>query len=97
MLRDDRDLMILDEPSSGLDADAEYDLHHRLRDLRRGRTSVLISHRLGALRDADLIITLSDGRVVEQGSHQALLARSGVYAGLFRKQASGYQLEELAQ
>jgi ATP-binding cassette, subfamily B, bacterial len=97
MLRDDRDLMILDEPSSGLDADAEHDLHHRLRGLRQGRTSVLISHRLGALRDADLIITLSEGRVIEQGSHQALLARRGVYAGLFRKQASGYQLEELAQ
>ncbi|WP_198675952.1 ABC transporter ATP-binding protein [Kribbella monticola] len=97
MLREDRDLMILDEPSSGLDADAEHDLHNRLRSLRRGRTSVLISHRLGALREADLIITLSEGRVIEQGSHHALLARSGVYAGLFRKQASGYQLEELAQ
>jgi ATP-binding cassette, subfamily B, bacterial len=97
MLRDDRDLMILDEPSSGLDADAEYDLHHRLRELRRGRTSVLISHRLGALRDADLIVTLDGGRIVETGDHQTLLSRNGVYAGLFRKQASGYHLEQVSR
>jgi ATP-binding cassette subfamily B protein len=90
MLRDRRDLMILDEPSSGLDADAEYELHHRLRELRRGRTSVLISHRLSALRDADMIVTVEGGRVVEVGDHQALLAGNGVYANLFRRQAAGY-------
>ncbi len=90
MLRDGRDLMILDEPSSGLDADAEYELHHRLRELRRGKTSVLISHRLSALRDADMIVTVDGGQVVEVGDHQALLAGNGVYANLFRRQAAGY-------
>ncbi len=93
MLRDGRDLMILDEPSSGLDADAEYELHHRLRELRRGKTSVLISHRLSALRDADMIVTVEGGRVVEVGDHQALLAGNGVYANLFRRQAAGYLVE----
>ena len=58
LLRDGRDLLILDEPSSGLDAEAEHEIHPRLRELRAGRTSLLISHRLGAVRDADRIVVL---------------------------------------
>ena len=91
LLRDGCDLMILDEPSSGLDAAAEYELHHALRRYRQGKTSVLISHRLGALRDADQLIVLDDGMIVEQGSHAELLAVGGIYATLFRMQADGYQ------
>jgi ATP-binding cassette subfamily B protein len=90
-LRDKRDLMILDEPSAGLDAEAEHDVHTRLREIRSGRTSLLISHRLGAVRDADLIIVLADGGVGEQGSHAELLAAEGVYARLFTLQAVGYR------
>jgi ATP-binding cassette subfamily B protein len=90
-LRERRDLMILDEPSAGLDAEAEYDLHHRMRAQRGGATSVLISHRLGTVRDADHIVVLDDGRVAEQGSHDALMAAGGRYARLFRLQASGYE------
>ena len=89
-LRDRRDLMILDEPSTGLDAEAEYDLHHRMRAQRTGATSVLISHRLGAVRDADRIVVLSDGAVVEEGNHDELLTAGGRYARLYRLQASGY-------
>ncbi|MGW4499849.1 ABC transporter ATP-binding protein [Micromonospora sp. NPDC004336] len=90
-LRADRDLLILDEPSSGLDAEAEHDLHTRLRELRRGRTSLLISHRLNAVRDADTIVVLADGRIAEYGRHDDLLAAGGGYARLFTLQARGYR------
>ncbi|MEN3540861.1 ABC transporter ATP-binding protein [Microbispora sp. ZYX-F-249] len=93
-LRGERDLLILDEPSSGLDAEAEHEIHQGLREHRRGRTSVLISHRLGAVRDADHIVVLDGGRVAEQGTHAGLLARDGIYARLFTLQAEGYRQRE---
>ncbi|MFD6418006.1 ABC transporter ATP-binding protein [Streptomyces sp. NPDC060194] len=89
-LRDDSDLLVLDEPSSGLDPEAEHEIHRALVDHRRGRTSLLISHRLNTVRGADLIVVLHDGKVVEQGDHDALMAADGRYAGLFRRQAAGY-------
>jgi ATP-binding cassette subfamily B protein len=85
-----RDLLILDEPSAGLDAEAERDLQVRLRAYRDGRTSILISHRLGTLRDADLIVTLVAGAVAETGTHERLMAAGGPYARLFQAQAEGY-------
>ena len=72
-LRDRRDLMILDEPSSGLDAEAEHEVHSSLRHHRAGATSVLISHRLGAVRDANLIAVLAEGKVAELGTHDELM------------------------
>ncbi|MEV4363367.1 ABC transporter ATP-binding protein [Nonomuraea sp. NPDC049625] len=90
-LRRDRDLMILDEPSAGLDPEAEYEVHGRLATLRSGRTSVVITHRLGAIRTADRIVVLTDGVVTEQGTHAALLAEGGTYAELFARQATGYR------
>ncbi|MEU8113258.1 ABC transporter ATP-binding protein [Micromonospora sp. NPDC048947] len=90
-LRAERDLLILDEPSAGLDAEAEADLHQRLRGLRAGRSTLLISHRLGTIRDADQIVVLRDGVIAEQGSHQELLTNQGAYARLFNLQAAGYQ------
>ncbi|SEG75519.1 ATP-binding cassette, subfamily B [Nonomuraea solani] len=92
-LRADRDLMILDEPSAGLDAEAEHDVHSRLREIRSGRTSLLISHRLGAVRDADLIVVLADGLITESGRHADLMAVGGTYSRLFDLQASGYLAE----
>ncbi len=83
--------MILDEPSSGLDPEAEHEIHARMREYRAGRTSLLISHRLSAVRDADLIAVLDGGRIVELGPHDVLLAADGGYARLFRLQAAGYQ------
>ncbi|MGW8700749.1 ABC transporter ATP-binding protein [Streptomyces eurythermus] len=90
-LRDAHDLMILDEPSAGLDAEAEHEIHTSLRHARQGRTSLLISHRLGAVREADRIVVLAEGRVAEQGTHAALLAQGGPYARLFGLQAEGYR------
>jgi ATP-binding cassette, subfamily B, bacterial len=90
-LRDNRDLLILDEPSSGLDAVAEHEVHTRLREHRCGRTSVLISHRLGAVRGADQIVVLDDGVIAERGTHEELMLADGLYAELFRLQAAGYQ------
>jgi len=95
LMRDGRDLLVLDEPSAGLDARAEHEIHHRLREHRAGRTSLLISHRLGTVRDADLIVVLDGGRIVEQGGHDQLLAAGGRYARLFAMQAAGYQAVEV--
>jgi ATP-binding cassette subfamily B protein len=85
--------MIMDEPSSGLDVDAEYRLTGQLRRHREGRTSVLISHRLGTLRGADRIVVLAGGQITEAGDHQALLADNGEYARMFALQAEGYRTE----
>ncbi|MEU7089231.1 ABC transporter ATP-binding protein [Streptomyces achromogenes] len=89
-LRGTRDLMILDEPSARLDAEAESEIHASITRHRRGRTSVLISHRMGSLRNADVIVVLSGGRIVERGDHARLLAVGGEYARLFALQATGY-------
>jgi ATP-binding cassette subfamily B protein len=96
-LRDDADVLILDEPSSGLDAQVEHALHRRLGRLRHGRLSLLISHRLNALRDADMIIVLDDGRVAETGTHDELVTAGGRYAELFTLQSDGYQLATPAE
>lgn len=92
-LRDRRDLMVLDEPSAGLDAVAEHEMHASLRKLRQGGTSLLISHRLAAIREADQIVVLRDGQVLELGDHRTLMAAESHYAQLFRLQAAGYLAE----
>jgi ATP-binding cassette subfamily B protein len=95
-LRGGRDLMILDEPSSGLDAEAESAIHASLTAQRRGHATVLISHRLNTVRDADHIVVLSDGVIAEQGDHQTLMSAPGTYARLFSLQARGYAAEPVA-
>jgi ATP-binding cassette subfamily B protein len=90
LMRAERDLLILDEPSSGLDAEAEHAVHRRLAAIREGRTSVLISHRLGSVRDADILFVLAGGRIAERGTHRELMAAEGEYRRLFLMQASGY-------
>jgi ATP-binding cassette subfamily B protein len=88
--RAQRDLMILDEPSAGLDAQAEQEIH-AVRGHAAQRTCLLISHRLNAVRDADQVVVLTEGRVTEQGDHDALMAAGGEYARLVTMRASGHQ------
>ena len=85
-LATDPHILILDDSLSSVDAETERAILSRLRPILAGRTSILISHRVAAVRDADRILVLSGGRVAEQGTHDALLAAGGVYATLYREQ-----------
>jgi ATP-binding cassette subfamily B protein len=87
----DADLLILDEPTAALDARAEFQVFQRFRDLSKGRTVLLISHRFSTVRMADRIVVLEGGRVVEEGSHSELMAAGGRYAELFELQAAGFR------
>ncbi len=87
----DGDVLVLDEPTAALDARAEYEVFLRFRELSRGRTCLLISHRFSTVRMADRIVILENGRVAETGSHAELLAQGGRYAALFELQAAGYR------
>ena len=85
------DILILDEPASGLDAKAEAGVYDHFARMAEASTVVLISHRLGSCRLADRILVLNEGRVVEQGTHSQLIAAGGEYAELFKLQAGWYQ------
>lgn len=87
----DAQVLILDEPTAALDARAEYEVFLRFTELVRGRMAVLISHRFSTVRMADRIIVLFEGHVEEQGSHEELVARGGLYNELFTLQAAGYR------
>jgi ATP-binding cassette subfamily B protein len=84
-------ILILDEPSAALDAKAEYELFSRLQQLARGRTAIFISHRFSTVRRADRILVFEQGRLIEQGTHEELLALGGRYAELFNLQAESYR------
>jgi ATP-binding cassette, subfamily B, bacterial len=87
----DAQVLILDEPTAALDARAEYEVFLRFSALVAGRMAILISHRFSTVRMADRIIVLQHGTVVEQGTHEELLATPGLYEELFRMQAAGYR------
>lgn len=87
----DAQLLILDEPTASLDARAEYEVFRRFAGLMEGRMAVIISHRFSTVRMADRIVVLDEGRVVEEGSHDSLIARGGLYSELFALQAQGYR------
>lgn len=85
----DQSILILDEATSNVDTRTEVLIQEAMAKLRRGRTSFVIAHRLSTIRDADTIIVMDRGRIVEQGAHDELMAAEGVYFALYKSQFSG--------
>ena len=85
MLRD-APILLLDEPTSALDAESENQIRSALNELSKNRTTLIIAHRLSTILDADQIIVMDQGRIVDQGTHPELLANGGIYADLFKLQ-----------
>jgi ABC-type multidrug transport system fused ATPase/permease subunit len=84
-------VLIMDEPTSAIDAEAEYEIFNNLESEYRDKTLILVSHRFSTVRNADRILVIEDGRIVEHGSHDQLLAAGGRYAAMFTAQAAGYR------
>jgi ATP-binding cassette, subfamily B, bacterial len=87
----DGEVLVLDEPTAALDAEREYEIFQRFRELTEGKIAVLISHRFSTVRMADQIAVVEGGHISELGSHAELLAQGGTYARLFEMQAEGYR------
>jgi ATP-binding cassette subfamily B protein len=87
----DAQLLILDEPTAALDARSELEVFERFAELTAGKMALLISHRFSTVRMADRIVVVSGGRLIEEGTHQELMARNGLYAGMFEMQAASYR------
>src|SRR5690606_5007829 len=87
----DAQVLILDEPTAALDARAEYEALQRFTDLTQGKIAIIIAHRFSTVRMADRILVIEEGRVLEEGSHDELMALEGRYAELFGLQAAGYR------
>jgi ATP-binding cassette subfamily B protein len=85
------EVLILDEPTAALDARAEFEVFRRFKELSKGKTAVLISHRFSSVRMADRIFVLADGKVAASGTHEELVSQPGLYAELFELQAAGYR------
>jgi ATP-binding cassette subfamily B protein len=90
-MRTRADILVLDEPTAAMDAQAEADIFEHFRQLAKDRITILISHRFSTVRMADQIAVLEKGRIVESGSHEALMRLNGRYAHLFTLQARGYR------
>jgi ABC-type transport system involved in Fe-S cluster assembly fused permease/ATPase subunit len=95
LLKDPR-ILILDEATSALDTRTEQEIQAALRDVARGRTTLVIAHRLSTVVDADEIIVLQEGRIAERGSHGALIALDGLYAEMWRRQSEAVEAAEAA-
>jgi ATP-binding cassette subfamily B protein len=89
-------ILILDEATSSVDTRTEVLIQKAMGELMKGRTSFVIAHRLSTIRDADLILVMNHGSIVEKGTHKELLARGGFYADLYNSQFTGRTLQEEA-
>ena len=84
-------VLILDEPTSAIDAESEYEIFKNLERVYKNKTLLLVSHRFSTVRNANKILVIDGGKIIEQGSHQELLEENGKYATMFKTQAKGYQ------
>ena len=89
-------ILILDDALSAVDTQTEERILRSLQEVRQGRTVLIVSHRVSSVKDADHIIVLDDGRIVERGTHETLLEKGGYYADLYRRQTIEAELEEIA-
>jgi ATP-binding cassette subfamily B protein len=87
----DAQVIVLDEPTSSMDAKAEYEIFKKFREMTAGKTTIIISHRFSTVRMADSIYVLNNGKIVESGSHEDLIALKGKYATMFEMQAEAYR------
>lgn len=84
-------ILILDEPTSAIDARAEAEIFNRVENLSKNKTVIIVSHRFSTVRNADIIYVIGSGQIIETGTHKELMEKNGQYASLFRLQARGYQ------
>ena len=84
-------IVIMDEPSSALDPITEAELYENMLDVAKDKTMILISHRLSSTKNVDRIFLMEDGEIIEEGTHNELINKSGKYAELFMMQASKYK------
>ena len=84
-------ILILDEPTAAVDANAEYKIFNNIFKSYKNKTTIIISHRFSTVRRADRIIVLQKGKIIEEGTHQSLIKKAGLYGEMFNKQAEGYK------
>jgi ATP-binding cassette subfamily B protein/ATP-binding cassette subfamily B multidrug efflux pump len=96
MMLKDAPILILDEATSALDSEVEAAIQDNLYRLMEGKTVIAIAHRLSTIAALDRLIVLDEGRVVEEGTHESLLARGGLYAQLWKRQSGGFLGDRLA-
>jgi ATP-binding cassette subfamily B protein len=92
----DAPILILDEATSSVDTQTEAEIQEALAELMRGRTSIVVAHRLSTIKNADMIAVISEGQIVERGQHEDLIERSGLYCQLYEKQLKKEELHLLA-
>ncbi|HRD78656.1 MAG TPA: ABC transporter ATP-binding protein, partial [Hyphomicrobiaceae bacterium] len=90
-------ILVLDEATSALDSEAEAAIQEQLFNLMTGKTVIAIAHRLSTIAAMDRLVIMDEGRIVEEGSHDELLRRGGLYAGLWARQSGGFIVREAAQ